>query len=66
MNDTRKNEDQTKEELLKEHELSMEDLDEISGGMDQVCTFKYKCFIGSLFYNGCQIKEDGGCPNGYT
>ena len=32
MNDTRKIEEQTKEELLKEHELSLEDLEKVSGG----------------------------------
>ena len=33
MNDTRKNEEQTKEELLKDRELSLEDLDNVSGGI---------------------------------
>ena len=32
MSDTRKIEEQTKEELLKEHEVSMEDLEKVSGG----------------------------------
>ena len=32
MNDTRKIEEQTKEELLKDCELSMEDLEQVSGG----------------------------------
>ena len=32
MNDTRKIEEQTREELLKEHEVSMEDLEKVSGG----------------------------------
>ena len=32
MNETRKIEEQTKEELLKEHELSLEDLEKVSGG----------------------------------
>ena len=32
MNETRKNEEQTREELLKEHELSLEDLEQVSGG----------------------------------
>ena len=31
-NETRKNEKQTKEELLKKHALSMEDLEQVSGG----------------------------------
>ena len=32
MSDTRKIEEQTKEELLKEHEVSLEDLEKVSGG----------------------------------
>ena len=32
MNDTRKIEEQTKEELLKDCELSLEDLEKVSGG----------------------------------
>ena len=34
MNDTRKIEEQTKEELLKDHELSLEDLEKVTGGFD--------------------------------
>ena len=57
-----------KDKFLKEHELSMEDLDEISGGgeANRDCTLKHMCTIGCLFYNSCLIKENGRCPNGYT
>ena len=36
MSDTRKIEEQTKEELPKEHEMSMEDLDKVAGGKNEV------------------------------
>ena len=43
MSDTRKIEEQTREELLKEHEVSMEDLEKVSGGTDQGESECQKC-----------------------
>ena len=47
MSDTRKIEEQTREELLKEHEVSMEDLEKVSGGDSKTMDIQTK-------------KKDGG------
>ena len=52
MSDTRKIEEQTKEELLKEHELSLEDLEQVHGGITQNADGTYNIYEGQSFYYG--------------